>query len=367
VVGFEVRDTGIGIAPEVQSQLFQPFVQAEQSTSRRFGGTGLGLAISAQLLQQMGSRIEVESAPGKGSNFHFKLRLEKGTPGAQPSWSDATAIDFSSIRALVVGDGEISRGVISQYLVSWGIANLSIASEESALNELRSASARNLNYAVVLLDQGPANKGLNLARFIKADAQLKQTQVIIMSSDSSSSESSEIVDAWLIKPVRPSILFNALHQLFPAKDGGNADVRAAKVGNPELAWRKDLRVLVVEDNLTNQILIKEQLAVLGYTVNLAGDARRALEFLAKNRYDAILMDCELPGMDGYQATAEIRRREGDGRQLKIVALTAHVADNQRQRCLDAGMDGYLSKPVKLRQFVEALDQCGRESCLRSYR
>ena len=363
MVCFEVEDTGIGIAPDIQSHLFQPFFQAEQSTSRRFGGTGLGLAISAQLVEQMGGTIELDSELGKGSNFHFTLRFEKGEQVAQPSGTDTVGVDFAGIHALVVGDNKISRGVISKYLTSWGIENLSIASEESALSELRSAPEQNLNYAVVLLDKGPANKGLNLARLIKSDSLLEHTKVIIMSR-TETSNSNDIADFWLTKPVRPSLLLNSLHKLFSNDDRGNGDlVRPVEVRNAQHAWRKDVRVLVVEDNLTNQTLIKEQLSVLGYTVQIAEDAPLALEILGQERYDVVLMDCELPGLDGYQATAEIRRREGDGRHVKIIALTAHVGDNQTKRCLDAGMNGYLSKPIKLQRLAESLDACSHNEAI----
>jgi two-component system sensor histidine kinase/response regulator len=358
-VGFEVRDTGIGMAPEIQKRLFQPFVQAEQSTSRRFGGTGLGLVISAQLVEQMGGVIELDSESGKGSNFHFNLRFKRGERIVEPLGSGTMDVDFAGIHALVVGDGAISRGVISQYLTSWGIENLSIATEESALSELKSAPKKNLNFAVVLLDQGPASKGLDLARIIKSDALLKTTKVIIVNSDPSSSNSNRIVDGWLDKPVRPSRLFNCLHQLFSTEDHrkGARLAPSAKVIDAKYAWRKDVRVLAVEDNLTNQTLIKGQLGLLGYMIKIVEDAPRALEVLARERYDIVLMDCELPGMDGYEATAEIRRREGDSKNLKIIALTAHVGEDQTKRCLDAGMNGCLSKPVKLQKLAETLDAC----------
>ena len=360
VVRFEVRDTGIGITPDGQSHLFQPFVQAEQSTRRRFGGTGLGLVISAQLVEQMGGSIELDSAPGKGSSFHFLLQFEKGEHIARLPGTDAMAVHFTGIHALVVSDSVISRGVISQYLASWGIENLAIASQESALSELRSAPEKNLNYAVVLLDQGLGNKGLNLARLIKSDSLLKNTKVIIMSSEPSSTNSIDIVDSWLTKPVRPSLLLNSLHKHFPKSDNGNDDLAGSTpVRSPRHAWRTNVRVLVVEDNLTNQTLIKEQLDVLGYTAQIVDDGSQALEILAQGHHDIVLMDCELPGLDGCEATAEIRRREGTGIHVKIIALTAHVSEYQRKRCLDAGMSGYLSKPVNLQTLAETLDACSR--------
>ena len=352
-VCFEVKDQGIGIASEVQSRLFQPFVQGDQSTRRRFGGTGLGLAISAQLVEQMGGTIELESELGKGSTFRFKLRFEKAAHTAQPSGADPIGVDFAGIHALIVGDGEIGRTVIAQQLAAWKIEALSIASEESAFSELRRARAHNLNYAVVLLDEGPANKGFNLARLIKTDAVLKDTKVIVMSSEPGTSHKSDIVDAWLTKPVSPSLLLDALDKLVNRHD--HESERAPKSETLQHAWRKDIRVLVVEDNLTNQILIKEQLGFLGYTVHIVGDATGALGALNQSHYDVILMDCELPGMNGYDATAEIRRREGRHAPLKIIALTAHVTDSEKKRCLDAGMDGYLSKPARLQTLAETLD------------
>lgn len=229
IISFEVRDTGIGIAPDVQARLFQPFVQADQSTSRRFGGTGLGLVISAQLVEQMGGTLGLESALGKGSNFHFKLPFEKSAPIAQPSASGATY------------DGDLAP--------------------------------------------------------------------------------------------TPQVL------------------------DPLHAQRKELRVLVVEDNVTNQALIRQQLDALGYSLRMADDGSRALEILAKERFDVVLMDCELPGLDGYEATAEIRKRGRNGKNLKIIALTAHVGENQRERCLAAGMNGYLSKPIRLQTLADTLDAC----------
>jgi CheY-like chemotaxis protein len=168
------------------------------------------------------------------------------------------------------------------------------------------------------------------------------------------------VDRWLTKPIRPSLLFNSLHELFLPSDRGNGDfVDPSTVRIPRHAWRKDVRVLVVEDNLTNQILVKEQLGVLGYTVRIVDNASLALEILAQKEHDIVLMDCELPGLNGYEATAELRRREGNGKHIKVVALTADATENQRKRCLDAGMNDCLIKPVKLQMLAENLDTYSR--------
>jgi len=256
---FEVIDTGIGINPDVQKRLFQPFVQAEESISRRYGGTGLGLVISAQLVEQMRGAIQVDSELGKGSNFHFDLRFEKAKQ-IQPDRAVPTTEVFKGIHALVVSEGAVSRAVISQYLDSWGIKSLSIASAEEAVSELRSAREQSLNYAVVLLDEGRNNSGVRLAQIIKDDSVFTDTKIVIMGSGPRTSGSAHIVDSWLTKPVRPSLLFNSLQELFSKSDGDNGKfVDPSTVGIPRHAWRKDIRVLVVEDNLTNQVLIKEQL------------------------------------------------------------------------------------------------------------
>ncbi len=366
-VCFEVRDQGIGIAPEVQSQLFQPFVQADQSTSRRFGGTGLGLVISAQLAKQMEGTIELDSELGKGSTFHFKLGFEKVEHIAERTRTDIMGAELRGIHALVVGDDEISRKAIARQLASWGMKTRSIASEESALRELRFARTENRSYSAALLHEGPTNEGLNLARLIKTDSMLKDTFVIMMTSDPGMTLSTETVDRWLPKPSSPSRLLDALGKLLSNQAQHNSDpVRPVQVRNPPPAWRKDLRVLVVEDNLTNQTLIREQLNVLGYTVDIVSDAGSALEAINRSQYDVILMDCELPGMNGYQATAEIRRREGNRASLKIIALTAHVTDNQKKRCLDAGMDGYLRKPASLQTLAETLDAGHRDDAPAAY-
>ncbi len=251
----------------------------------------------------MGGTIELESELGKGSTFRFKLRFEKAAHAAQSPGADTIGVDFTGIHALIVGDGEIGRAVIAQQLAAWKIEALSIASEEAAFSELRRARGHNLNYAVVLLDEGPANKGLNLAHLIKTDAVLKDTRVIVMSSDPGTSHSSDIVDAWLAKPVSPSLLLRALDHLLNRHESDSA--RAATSETGQHLWRKNIRVLVVEDNLTNQILIKEQLGFLGYTVNIVGDAPGALGAISQSRYDVVCDGfCELPGMNGYEATAE---------------------------------------------------------------
>jgi len=365
LVRFEVIDTGIGIPFEMQGRLFQPFVQAEGSTSRRFGGTGLGLVIAARLVNQMGGEIGFESAPAKGSNFHFTARLEKGLEIVRP-WMTATATScFNGIRALIVNDSPASRQVISEYLSSWGIENLAVGSTE-ALDILKLARVGDGKQIVVLIDEQISGVGaLGLARAIKEHSNIKHGKVIMFSAQSAVRNATEVVDAWITKPVRPSHLFSCLLELCRNADGVNTRTIAAApprpIGNQPPQWRKAVRVLLVDDNLVNRTIGAQQLSVLGYTAEIADGAQRGLEVVSSRRHDIVLMDCEMPGMDGYQAVAEIRRREGNTRHTVVIALTAHATEGDRARCLDAGMDDYLSKPVKLNSLAEMLDTWARDN------
>jgi two-component system, sensor histidine kinase and response regulator len=361
LVRFEVFDTGIGIPFEMQERLFQPFVQAEGSTSRRFGGTGLGLVIAANLIEQMGGEIGFESAPGKGSNFHFTARIEKGTEIVRPWMAPAAVSCFSGMRAIVVNDSPASRRVIAEYLMSWGIENVAVSSGAEALDMLQREPSGDDKQVVVLIDeQTPDMGGLGLARAIKDHPDIKHRKVIMFSAEDGARSAGEAVDAWITKPVRPSHLFSCLLELY-----GNTDrVRVEKIaaapagatGNekqPE--WRKAVRVLLVDDNLVNRTIGAKQLSALGYTGQIADGARQGLEVISSGACDIVLMDCEMPEMDGYQAVAEIRRREGAARHTVVIALTAHATEADRGKCLDAGMDDYLSKPVKLNTLAEKLD------------
>ena len=360
VVRFEVVDTGIGIPSETQGRLFQPFVQAEGSTSRRFGGTGLGLVIAARLADQMGGEIGFESAPGKGSNFHFTARLEKGLEIVRP-WMTATATScFNGIRALIVNDSPASRQVISEYLSSWGIENAAVGSGAEAMDILKLARAGDGKQVVVLIDDQISGVGaLGLACAIKQHSDIKHSKVIMLSARRAVSNATEVVDAWITKPVRPSHLFRCLLELCRNADDVNTKTVAATppspIDNGPPQWRKAVRVLLVDDNPVNRTIGAQQLSVLGYSAEIVDGARRGLEVVSSRHPDIVLMDCEMPEMDGYQAVTEIRRREGNARHTVVVALTAHATEGDRARCLDAGMDDYLSKPVKLQSLAEMLD------------
>jgi two-component system sensor histidine kinase/response regulator len=197
--------------------------------------------------------------------------------------------------------------------------------------------------------------GLTLAQIIRKDSLISDTKVIMMSSDPNPTGYAGVVDSWLIKPIRPSLLYNCLHTLLSGDpDSANSKVLTAPVVSDDARTQKRARVLVVEDNPTNQTLAKAQLGVLGYQAEIVGDAAQALDAMSRTRYDIVLMDCELPVMDGYEATKEIRRREGDARHTAVIALTAHATEADRSRCLEVGMDGYLTKPTKLQVLANML-------------
>ena len=360
---FEVIDSGIGIAPDVQARLFQPFVQADVSTSRRYGGAGLGLAISAQLVKQKGGKIELESRPGQGSTFSFAVSLEKGSEIPRARTIGALVPQLTTVRTLIVDDNAANRQVVSAYLSAWGFANLGVADGSAGLDELKQAQEHGRAYALVLVDDAmPGMSGLRLAQAIKSDIAIEQTKVIMMAPGERPGGLIQIVDGWVTKPVRPSRLLNCLREVLanealpspprpPVAPDGSRDA--------EHEWRKRVRVLVVEDNPTNQAVVGRQLDTLGYSARIVGDAEHGFELLSRERYDIVLLDCELPDMDGYAASREIRRRENDSQHTIIVALTAHATEGQRERCLDAGMDDFLSKPVKLQTLAETIDRWTR--------
>jgi two-component system sensor histidine kinase/response regulator len=365
VVRFEVVDTGIGIPFEMQNRLFQPFVQAEGSTSRRFGGTGLGLVIAAKLTEQMGGEIGFESALGKGSSFHFTARLEKGPEIVRP-WMAATAVScFSGIRAIVITDSPAGREAISEYLSSWSAENVAVGGGAEALEILKLEPAGHEKQIVALIDEQTPDMGaLRLARAIKDQCGAKHSKVIMLSAETVGRSASDAVDAWITKPLRPSNLFSCMLELLGSSDRtgiktvATTDHISDVIEQPQ--WRKAVRVLLVDDNLVNRTVGAKQLSALGYIVETAEGARQGLEIVAKGSSDLVLMDCEMPEMDGYEAVAEIRRREGSARHTVVIALTAHATVHDRTRCLDAGMDDYLSKPVKLQTLAEMLDTWMRD-------
>jgi len=359
---FSVTDTGIGIMPDVQRQLFQAFVQADGSTTRKFGGTGLGLAISKQLVQQMGGEIGVESAVGKGSTFWFTTCLPKqpGKPARPPRRPE-----LHGKRVLIVDDNASSRLILHHLCAGWGIADQQAATGLEAVTLLARGAARGKSFDVVVIDaQMPGMNGFELARAIKSDPRLQSPKVIMLTSLDRHDDPEQLreagVDAPLTKPVKQNALCESLLTLL--SDG--CEPREVKAGLVVLqraapvthAPSRRLRILIAEDNVVNQKVALHQLQKLGYLADVVDNGRAALDALESSEYDLVFMDCQMPELDGYAATRELRLWERAERRTWIVAMTANSLEGDREKCLAAGMDDYVSKPVKTENLQAAIDR-----------
>jgi len=358
---FDVSDTGIGIPDDLQERIFDAFDQADGSMTRRFGGTGLGLTIARQLVGLMGGAIAVRSKEGQGSTFGFALRLPRAESlTATPE--DPSALQ--GVRVLVVDDNSASREILRRQLRAWGARVDAVASGREALAGLRVARIGDDPYALALLDEAmPEMSGPELARAIRADPRWRDIKLVLLTTlglpgapDGSARRAG--VGQQLPKPVRKAPLRRCLRALL----GDGISARPLDRAEPILA-RRDARVLLVEDNPVNQEVAKLMLAHFGYTVEVANHGQEALELLERQRYDLVLMDCQMPVMDGFQATALVRERERrlgesgqSAKRLPIVALTAHAVSGDRDRCLAAGMDDYLSKPFTREDLAAILNR-----------
>jgi PAS domain S-box-containing protein len=354
---FLVRDTGIGIAPEKQWDIFGSFVQADASTTRRYGGTGLGLTISAQLVEMMDGRLWVDSDVGKGTKFHFvaQFGIHQGATEALHS----TAGSLRDLRALVVDDNETNRLILSEILASWQMQASAVGSASAALAALYDAVDRGQPFHLVLTDAlMPDVDGFTLAQQIARDGRLSAVKMILLTSAGSSSGRGRPTGhfaALLAKPVKQSDLLDAIVTAF-AGPSGPEQPRERRVRGPRRKVARSLRVLVAEDNPTNQKLVVALLKQQGHRVSMVGNGRLAVERTAKQRFDVILMDVQMPEMGGFEATAAIRERErATGTHTPIVALTAHAMAGDRERCLEAGMDGYISKPLRPDELFSTID------------
>ncbi len=364
-----VEDTGIGVSEDKLEQIFDKFTQADASTSRRYGGTGLGLAISKQLAELMGGTIGARSQPGEGSTFWFDVRLPLDS---QPSPSPLPMADLAGVRALVVDDNEVNRRLLQEQTTSWGLCTAGCRSAAEALAALHEARDSGNPYQIVIFDSQISDMdGETLGPVIKADPTLRETVLVMLTSAGRRGDARRMREAgfaaYLVKPVRPSQLMDALAAVWGARTGGVptelvtrhtvAESRAAKrPPPPETGRRVRAYVLVAEDNIVNQKVAAGMLEELGCRVDVAANGREAVEMLEMLPYDIIFMDCQMPEMDGYEAAAEIRKREGLRRRTPIVAMTAHNMEGDREKCLQASMDDYVSKPVEPARLQEILDR-----------
>ena len=353
-IRIEVSDTGIGITPEQQIHLWNAFTQADASTTRTYGGTGLGLTISRRLVEGMGGEIGVDSRSGVGSTFWIELPLRHAehNPGAVPS--DAR---LAGARVLVVDDNETNRALLIAHLKAWGVTGIPVPDGPSAISELRAASAAGWPYDLAILDFNmPGMNGVQLAHAIRADSSIIATPLALLTSSGAERQPARAagVAVYLTKPVRHRRLRTALVQMLIETDHPKpSEVPREAVRTAGGARR---RLLVAEDNLVNQVVARVTLEKLGYAVDLASDGAEAVAMTAAGDYAAVLMDCQMPRLDGYDATAAVRQREGATERLPIIAMTANALTGDRERCLAAGMDDYLSKPLQITELTRVLDR-----------
>ena len=346
----EVRDTGAGIAPGALERLFEPFTQADTSTTRQFGGTGLGLAISRRLAELMGGELTAASKPGEGSTFRIAIPFT--VAAAERTTRPARTMLPADARVLVVDDNATNREILRAHLRGRVACCDDVASGQAALERMHAATGAGTAYDLVVLDsEMPEMSGAELARAIRAAPALRDCRLVMLTS--AGGAGSAAVDARLTKPVRRSALLEALAVALAGPPGGAEPDAEAPV--PVAATGRG-RVLVAEDNAVNQLVIETMLRKRGFAVDMAGDGLEAVRRLDPDRHVAVFMDCQMPNLDGYEATARIRAGEAADRRVPIVAMTASAIEGDRERCLAAGMDDYLSKPLRAQALDAVLER-----------
>jgi len=355
----DVTDTGIGIDSDAQARLFQSFSQADSSTTRKFGGTGLGLAICKQLVELMHGTIHVESSPGHGSRFWFNLRLGQADAVSPHA---VAATDLHGKRICIVDDTELNRRALTQHATRWGMDTCLADCADSALTLLRDEQQAGRRIDVAVLDmQMPDMTGLALARQMKADPSLKDIPLILLTSIGRRGEGKSAheagIAAYLTKPVRNRQLADCI-RLVLARPQESREPAALITRHTLLETAAQTRghLLVVDDNPVNQKVAVKMLEKLGHRVDVAGNGKEALQALAQHPYHLVFMDCQMPEMDGFEATRKIRAHEQPGRQLPVIAMTANAMEGDRERCLESGMDDFVSKPVKSQDLQRVLTQ-----------
>ena len=368
-IRFSVKDTGIGIAPQAMPLIFQAFIQADGSMTRKYGGTGLGLAISKQLVEMMGGHIGVESVPGRGSTFWFELSLPRQT--RSPA-IDASPVNLAHLRVLVVDDNATNRQILCHQVTSWRLSCQECASGVEALNLMRQQAALAKPFEVAILDQQmPGMDGLTLAKCIKSDPAISGVRLIMLTSLGHRLDPQAINEAglamFLVKPVKKSRLFDCLATVMAPKEESLAPAPCLASADDAPATehrerRKSMKILLAEDNAVNQKVALRQLHKLGYAADAVANGLEVLEALKNIPYEVVFMDCQMPELDGYEATRRLRDQErasawGAHRQpCYVIALTAHALQGDREKCLAAGMDDYISKPVQMADLQAVLDR-----------
>ena len=359
VLRFSVSDTGIGIPPEAQGRIFEAFTQSDGSMARRFGGTGLGLTISKQLVELMGGAIGMHSQQGQGTTFFFHVTLEAALTPRLMALPDRQRL--RQLRVLVVDDQPTGRELLRGYLSAWGMRPEIAASPLEALRMLSEAASGDAPYRLALFDSHlPEIDGIELARRCRADERLRELPLVLLSSGDSEEElaraSAAGIQGHLTRPLRQSALYDTLIELV-AGDANGHPARHREETAPSRAEALHGRILLAEDNLVNQEVAISMLETLGCSVKVANNGEEAIHRDQREVFDLVLMDCQMPGIDGFQATRAIRDRERAlGRRIPIIALTANAMQGDREQCLAVGMDDYLSKPFGLGQLRAMLEK-----------
>ncbi|MBI5570703.1 MAG: response regulator [Desulfomonile tiedjei] len=357
---FVVADTGIGIPLEKRDRIFRAFEQADGSTSKQFGGTGLGLTITSQFCRMMGGNIWVESEVGKGSQFHFSVRLGLNAERVKRDISGDTST-LQGLPVIVVDDNGTNRKIVEQTLLHWGMKPTSVESGAAALTSMRKACDLGEPFRLAILDcMMPEMDGFELAQQINQDTRLAASAIVMLTSAGARGDACRCLElgvaAYLLKPVKQSELLFAISKVLQEP--------LVAASRPTLITRHTIRetesrlsILVAEDNAVNQKLAMKMLQRMGHTVTVAGNGREALELVQRANFDLILMDVQMPQMDGLEATAALREREAlIGGHVPVIAMTAYAMTGDRERCLAAGMDEYISKPINARELYRAIEQ-----------
>jgi CheY-like chemotaxis protein len=362
---FSVRDTGIGIPRETQKDIFKPFTQADTSTARLYHGTGLGLAIATQLVELMGGRMWLESKPGQGSTFSFTTQLRHGDrkPENQRSLHSRTLHGRS---ALVIANNATTREVLSSILECFGMRVVSANGGHSGLAALDRAKEAGDLYDYVLVDAAlPGLGGFSVAERIKENPSWRECSVVLLTTADQRNTAQQLAERgiarFVAKPFSESDIIRVLAQP-PYPAAGDSPVDASADGTAGGRHKRNLHILLAEDNILNQKLATRLLERAGHTVTVANNGKEAIEILEKETFDFVLMDVQMPVMDGLHATAAIREKERtSGGHIPIVAMTAHAMKGDRERCLVSGMDAYVPKPFKPDELIKAIDSAFRPS------
>ncbi|HZU41380.1 MAG TPA: response regulator [Terriglobales bacterium] len=359
---FSINDTGIGVPRKKQDVIFQAFAQADTSTTRKYGGTGLGLAICSRLVGLMGGRIWVESAEGRGSKFQFTARFGK-VKSASPDVVPARPEELVGLPVLIVDDNRTNRRILTEMTAGWGMQACTAESGEQALAALKEAQTQRRGIRLAIIDANmPGMDGFQLAEQVKKDPLLTRAIIMMLTSSGWHGDAARCrqvgISAYLLKPISKSELLLAIRKLLGHVALSVAEGATAAASKQQLG----LRILVAEDNAVNQALIMRVLEKMGNTAVLAKNGREAVELWEKEDFDLIFMDVQMPELDGFGATAAIRAQEkAKGKHIPIIAMTAHALKGDRERCLEGGMDGYISKPVNFAEVRETLERVSEQA------